>query len=267
MRIGAVHITAETVSEPFARAFTANTERVISIGTTVAQYYVPRLRRASDAAFMFPNLLNRVDVIRQMRRAEQDGCDAVTVLCSGDPGVLEGRTVVGIPVAGPMEAALHLALTYGPRVGLVTVADNGWAEYERALVQSYGLSPQVVSIRKIEIDSKTAFTQGFLEPAPVAAEIHAKARLAVEDGADSVVIASAGLSTIASMSGLASVDGAGAPIFDCLMVGVKMAELRASLRIGLGVPEVSRAGLYERFPDTDVERLFRLFEISDPVRV
>jgi allantoin racemase len=266
MKIGAVHITAETVSEPFARAFTANAERVISPGTTVAQYYVPHLRRASDAAFMFPNLLNRVDIIRQMRRAEQDGCDAVTVLCSGDPGVLEGRTVVGIPLVGPMEAALHLALTYGPRVGIVTVADISWAEFERSLVQSYGLSAHLVSVRKIEIDSKTAFTQGFVEPAPIAAEIHTQARRAVEDGADSVVIASAGLSTIASASGLAQVEGVGAPIFDCLMVGLKMAELRASLRIGLGVPEVSRAGLYERFPEEDIERLFRLFELTDPVR-
>jgi allantoin racemase len=266
MKIGAVHITAETVSETFARLFTANAERVISPGTTVAQYYVPHLRRASDAAFMFPNLLNRVDVIRQMRRAEQDGCDAVTVLCSGDPGVLEGRTVIGIPVVGPMEATLHMALMYGPRVGIVTVADASWAEFERSLVQNYGLSAQLVSIRKIDIDSKTAFTRGFLEPAPIAAEVHAQARKAVEDGADSVVIASAGLSTMASASGLSQVEEVGAPIFDCLMVGLKVAELRASLRTGLGVPEVSRAGLYERFPEGDIERLFKLFELSEPVR-
>ncbi len=266
MKIGAVHITAETVSEPFAKAFTANVSRTIAPGTTIAQYYVPYLRRASDAAFMFPNLLNRVDIIRQMMRAEEDGCDAVTVLCSGDPGVLEGRTVIGIPVVGPMEAALHLALTYGPRVGIVTVADTSWSEFERTLVQSYGLSDRLVSIRRMDIDSRSAFTQGFLEPAPVAAEIHAKARLAVEDGAESVVIASAGLSTIASMCGLAEVEGAGAPIFDCLTVGVKMAELRASLRIGLGVPEISRAGLYGRFPKGDVERLFKLFQLTDPVR-
>ncbi len=130
----------------------------------------------------------------------------------------------------------YLALTYGPRVGIVTVADTSWSEFERTLVQNYGLSDRLVSIRRIDIDSMSAFTSGFLEPEPVAAEIHAKAKLAVEDGADSVVIASAGRSTIATMCGLAEVEGAAAPIFDCLTVGVKRAELRASLRIGLGVP-------------------------------
>lgn len=56
------------------------------------------------------------------RRAESP--DAVIVGCFGDPGVAALREILDCPVIGPFEAALHLGLQLGDRVGVVTILDS-----------------------------------------------------------------------------------------------------------------------------------------------
>lgn len=50
--------------------------------------------------------------------------DAVIVGCFGDPGVAALREILDCPVIGPFEAALHLGLQLGDRVGVVTILDS-----------------------------------------------------------------------------------------------------------------------------------------------
>src|SRR5687768_7615204 len=98
MKIGVVHVNTESASRPYTALVAANFERAKDDSTEVVHRYVQHLRRATDTAIAYPTLLNKVDIVREMVRLEEDGVDAVMVACSGDPGVTEAKTLLSIPV-------------------------------------------------------------------------------------------------------------------------------------------------------------------------
>ncbi len=261
MKICVVHVNVESLSGKFTELITANFNRVKRPDTEIVHKYVAHLRRAADTVFPFPILLNKVDVVARMVEAAEEGIDACMVACSGDPGVIEARTLVDIPIVGPMEAAVHLAAQYGRKLGIVTVQDPSWVEYCEATVDTCGLSGRLAGVEKIDIPSSLAFTKGFEEMGPVRDSILAAARRLVERGAQSIVIGSAGLSVMSSATGLSQVPEVGVPIFDTMSVGFKMAELRADLQKSLGAPPISRTGVFERVSDDDRGRIARLFSL------
>lgn len=264
MKLCVIHVTEESVSGPYTALFTKNAEALIGRETEMVHRYVRHLRRATDTVFMLPTLLNKVDVVVEAVAAERDGADAIMVACSGDTGVVEARTAVDIPVIGPMEAALHLATTYGSQIGIVTVQDPSWVDYCRLMTHSYGLGNRLVGVAPIDTDSRTAFTSGFTDPAPIGADIRRQCARLEHAGAQAIVIGSAGLSVISSLQGLADVGTrAPIPLFDCLSVGLVTAELRARLRSSLGVPAIGRTGVFERIDSIDVDRLLTLFNLSE----
>jgi allantoin racemase len=259
MRIGAVHVTTEAVSGPYTEMITANLDRAKGDGTEVVHRYVGHLRRATDTAIAYPTLLNKVDVIREMVVLERDGVDAVFVACSGDTGVAEARSLLSIPVVGPMEAAMSLACSYGWRFGIVTVADRTWGSWMDQLVHIYGFTARYAGMRQLKTPTAVVFTEGFANPTMVEADIRERCAELAAARADAILLGSAGLSTFATSFGLAMTDPPEVPIFDVLSVGLKFAELRAELQQRLGVPAVSRAGWHERFAVEDRERVDRLF--------
>ena len=260
MRIGVVHVTTEAASGPYTDLITANLERVKSDGTELVHQYVSHMRRAADTAIAYPTLLNRVDVAARVVDLESQGVDAVFVACSGDPGVDEARTLVDIPVVGPLEATIGLACGYGRRFGIVTVYDLTWDAHMKDMVDAYGVSGRFVGTRRLDTPTPVIFTKGFEDPEVVGKEIAAKAlELVEQEGAESVIMGSAGLSTFASRCGINKVDHYEVPVFDCMCVGLKMAELRADLQQRMGIPPVGRSGWYGKFSTKDRERVDALF--------
>lgn len=265
MKIGMVHVTVEDGSGPYTELVTKNFERAKSDGTEILHRYVRHIRRATDTALAYPTLLNKVDVIAEFLALERDGADAVMVACSGDTGVAEARSLLNIPVIGPMEAATGLAAGYGRRIGIVTVADLPWAGYMDQFIHDYGFSSRYVGQRQLKTPTMTVFTKGFEDPGSVVAEIEECARELVAVGAESILIGSAGLSTFASAGGLTHLENPVVPIFDVLTVGLKIAEVRAELQARFGLPPVSRAGWTEHFSERDRQRVNRLFDwIPEP---
>jgi allantoin racemase len=261
MKLYIVHINSEAVSGPYTKHISAIFDKVKREDTTIVHRYV-RSKRATDAIYSFPYLLNKLDVVQHFLTADREGFDGTMVACCGDPAVIEGRSVAAIPVVGPFEATLHLACTYGRKVGVVTVAERSWWEWTHILIDSYGLSDRVSGVGRIDIPSREAFSVGFTDPSLVAKEIEKQARILVEQGANSIVLGSAGLSCIASAAGLSQIPELGAPIFDSLTVALKTLEMRVELTRKVGLPVVSRVGHMEHLPDKDVERLRKLFELS-----
>lgn len=259
MKLSIIHVNCEELSGPYTKLIEANFNRAKREDTVLEHRYVRRLKRASDTVFPFPILLNKVDVVEQFIAAGRGGADGAIVACSGDPGVAEARTLLSVPVVGPMEAALHLACSYGYKIGIVTVADRSWSEYCEMMANSYGLGTRLAGVRRIKIPSMEAFTIGFQNPEVVAKAVAETSSELVEQGADAIVIGSAGLSVMSSAAGLTCTPDSGAPIFDCLTVGLKMAELRVDLTRKFGLPEASRVGYGERLSDKDVGRLTNLF--------
>jgi allantoin racemase len=262
MRICVVHVNCEELSRDYSKLIDTNLRRVKRPDTEIVHKYVARLRRAADTVFAFPIILNKIDVVQRAVEAEAEGCDAVMVACSGDPGVIEARTLVDIPVVGPMEATLHLAAQYGRKIGIVTVQDPSWVEYCETMTESAGLAGRLAGIEKIDIPSPVAFTEGFVNPAPVMESVVAAARRLIDRGANAIVLGSAGLSVMASTNRLAEVPGAGIPIFDTMSVGFKLAELRADLGHSLGLPAISRIGVFEKMDARNRERIVKLFGLG-----
>lgn len=261
MKICIVHVTAEEVSGPYTDQIVPNFERVKRPDTEIVHKYVRHLRRATDTVFAYPTLLNKIDVIDRVVEAESEGCDAVMVACSGDTGVSDARTVVRIPVVGPMEAGMHLACTYGYRFGIVTVDDTTWSAYMHTAVHQAGLIQRFAGLKQIKTPSKVAFTLGWTTGlSELMDDVRASALELVAEGAEAIVIGSAGLSVMSTTIGMGSIGGdLEVPVFDCLTAGMKMAELRADLQRHLGVPAVSGGGWSAHFGGDDRARVDRLF--------
>ena len=259
MKIGVVHVTAEEVSGPYTELITTNLDRAKRNDTEIVHRYVGHLRRATDTAIAYPTLLNSVDVISEFVRLQEDGVDAVMVACSGDPGVPEARSLLNIPVVGPMEAAMALACSYGWKFGILTVADSTWSSNMDQMVNRHGFAARYAGLRQLTLPTRTIFTEGFEKPEIVREDIEGRVRELVQDGADVILIGTAGISTFASSFGIAKVDDPEVPVFDVISVGLKFAELRADMQRQMGVPAVSRAGWYGEFSLEDRERVDKLF--------
>jgi allantoin racemase len=264
MKIGVVHVNTEAASGPYTELITANLERAKADDTELVHRYVQHLRRATDTAIAYPTLLNKVDVVTQAVALEEDGVDAVLVACSGDTGVPEARTLLNIPMVGPMEAAMGLVVGYGWRFGILTVADRTWSSWLEQMVVSYGFATRYGGQRQLETPTAVIFTEGFERPEIVRADIEARAQEFAAMGVEAILIGSAGLSTFATYSGIAKTTDPEMPVFDVISVGLKVAELRAELRSKLGVPAVSRAGWYSEFDARNRDRVNALFGWAEP---
>lgn len=262
MKICVIHVNCEELSRDYAGLVSQNLDRVKRKDTEIVHKYVAHLRRASDTVLAFPILLNKIDVVQRAVEAQAEQCDAVLVACSGDPGVIEARTLLDIPMIGPMEAALHLAAQYGRKIGIVTALDPSWAEYCATMADSAGLSSRIAGVESIDIPSPVAFTEGFANPTPVREAMIRAAKKLVERGANVIVLGSAGLSVMASNTELAEVPGMGVPILDTISVGLKFAEMRVDLTKHLKVPVISRVGMFEKMDEKNRRRLVKLFELG-----
>lgn len=261
MKLCIVHVNCEALSKDYTKLLEGNFNKVKRPDTVLVHKYVEHLRRANDTVYALPILLNKVDVVRRMLEAATEGADGVMVACSGDPGVIEGRTLVDIPVVGPMEAALHLAATYGKKIGIVTVLDPSWKEYCETITENCGLAGRLAGIESISIPSSEAFTKGFVDSRPVIEAILEAARKLIDKGANTIVLGSAGLSTMATAAGLSVVPDTGVPIFDALTAGLKATELRVDLHKALGMPSASRIGVFEKFDSKNVDRIIHVFNL------
>jgi len=258
MRLCVVHINAEPGSEPYIKLIDEIFSRV-KRDDTIIEHRFPRLKRAADLVFGYPYMLNAVDVVHLLAEADREGFDGAMVACTGDPGVAQARSLASIPIVGPFEASLHLACCYGYKIGVVTVQDRAWAEVCEMIVSANGLLGRCAGVRRIEISSASAFTSGFANPSFVAAEIERQARIVVDQGANAIVLGSAGLSCIASAAGLNQLVDLGVPVFDSLCVGLKTLEMRVDLTQKFGLPEISRTGYLEKFAAEDATRVRKLF--------
>src|SRR5262245_39305337 len=90
-------------------------------------------------------------VIGNAIEAEKAGYDAFVIGHFQEPGLIEIRGAVDIPVIGLGEANLLAALSMGGRLGLVTIdpAFIGWHERQ---VLAHGFERRVAGVRALQID-------------------------------------------------------------------------------------------------------------------
>lgn len=75
--------------------------------------------------------------------------DALMVAAFGDPGLLELREVLDVPVVGMTEAALMTAAQLGQRIGIVAISRRITAWY-RECIERYGVLGRLAGIRHLD---------------------------------------------------------------------------------------------------------------------
>jgi allantoin racemase len=112
--------------------------------------------------------------------------DALIVSCAADPGLAEVRSLLSIPVIGAGSAAAAAALTFGGRVGVLGLKHSVPGPISEALGDRMLLIDGPESVETPE---------GFLMPTGIFDSL-AAAHMLVDAGADVIVEASTGLTSI-----------------------------------------------------------------------
>lgn len=197
--------------------------------------------------------------------AEEQGYDAVVNSCVSDPGLLEQRSCVDIPVTGCFESSTHLAATMGAKWSIVTVEEVVAKRFDKLLVDFYGVRDSMASIRHIGIRASDLYPE-ITPTEEVARRIVEVSRKCVEEDGAEVIIA--GCTIMSSLfSGYYKedpVDVVGAPVIDPMLTAFKFAEMMVDLGKTAGYPAVSRAGLYEKQPTEEFRKLREYLSTSTP---
>jgi Asp/Glu/hydantoin racemase len=182
--------------------------------------------------------------IRNALEAERAGYDAFVIGHFQEPGLLEIRGAVDIPVIGLGEATLLAALSMGRRLGLVTI-DPVFVDWHERQVRAHGLDQRVAGVRALRMDLP-GFMRAFTDEAAYAkvrADFGEQVRPLVGAGAE-VIIPAGGLPMLLFARECPFVVD-GALILNGIAVVAKAAEMALALHRLTGAV-VSRRGTYAK---------------------
>ncbi len=110
------------------------------------------LPETPDSPFLPQEPLYQGVLFATLKAAQEDGYDGAVIGCSGDPGLLEARRFLDMPVSAPLEAALHLGASLHQRVAIL-VADGFEAHVlYRDLARYYGLDHVIGEILTVPME-------------------------------------------------------------------------------------------------------------------
>jgi allantoin racemase len=185
--------------------------------------------------------------IRAAIAAERDGYDAFVIGHFQEPGLIECRGAVGIPVIGLGEATMLFACSIGRKLGLVTI-DPVFIPWHEEQIIRHGLSQRVGCVVAIKADLPRfmrAFTDAG-EYAGVREDFMRQVQPLLERGCD-VVIPAGGLPMLLFAQEQPFLIE-GAVVLDGIATVLKAAEMALALHRLTGVA-ASRRGLYGAAPE------------------
>lgn len=154
-------------------------------------------------------------IIEEVKKAEKQGFDAISLDCAMDTVVRASREAVSIPVTSAGESSYLLALGLCSRFSVVTVL-KPTAETIRENIRKYGFESRVASVRYAHIpvldlaDEKKAL-DGILKEAKIAIE---------NEGAEAIVLGCTGMSSLTQRLQRSL----GVPVIDPAVAALKLAE-------------------------------------------
>src|SRR6516164_6048931 len=189
--------------------------------------------------------------IRNALEAERAGYDAFVIGHFQEPGLLEIRGALDIPVIGLGETAMLSACSMGRKFGLVTIDPVFIAWHERQ-VTAYGLTERLAGVRAIKIDL-AGFMHAFTDEAAyrdVRADFVEQVRPLVAAGAE-VIIPAGGLPMLLFARECPFVID-GALVLQGIAVVAKATEMALALHRLTG-SVVSRRGTYAKAPPQAID--------------
>ncbi|MGA9347804.1 MAG: aspartate/glutamate racemase family protein [Anaerolineae bacterium] len=161
------------------------------------------------------------DILAKVRSAEAEGMDAVIIDCMADPGLSPARELASIPVIGPAQAAMHLAVILAHQFSVLTVLERDIPLIDR-LAQLYGLEGNLASVRPVNIPvlELDRDRERLME-----ALVEQSARAIAEDGAHIIFPGCTGMRGLAQQVEQALADrGYAVPVIDPSLAALKLAE-------------------------------------------
>jgi len=184
--------------------------------------------------------------IRNAIHAERQGYDAFVLGHFQEPGLVECRSSVDIPVVGLGEATMLYACTIGRTFGLVTI-NPAFVPWHRDQILRLGLGQRAIGVRAIDTQVST-YMRAFEDERAyqqVKQEFRRQVEPLVEAGAE-VIIPAGGLPMLLFAREQSFTIG-GAVVLDGIAVVAAMAELALKLRRQTGVV-ASRKGTFAKAP-------------------
>lgn len=186
--------------------------------------------------------LNLHETLRWVKRAEEEGYDAVVIGCFYDLGLREARELVRIPVIGPAETCMHIAATLGHKFSIL-VGRRKWIPKMESNVYIYGLEKKLASFRVLNF----RVPRMIAEPEKLKEAIRREAQKAIEnDGAEVIVLGC----TIESGFMKELIESLKVPVIDAVVVSWKYAEMMADLYRKMGLTHSKLFG-YEAPPEKE----------------
>jgi len=182
--------------------------------------------------------------IRNALHAERAGYDAFVIGHFQEPGLLEIRGSLDIPVVGLGEANFLAAMSMGRKLGLVTI-DPIFIDWHERQIRSHGFSERVAGVRAIHVDL-AGFMRAFTDDtvyARVRADFVEQVRPLVAAGAE-IIIPAGGLPMLLFARECPFVID-DALVLNGIVVVAKAAEMALSLHRLTG-SVVSRRGTYAK---------------------
>lgn len=180
------------------------------------------LESSADEAYAAPYLLDEV------KKAEKEGYDAVTIDCAGDPALRAAREIANIPVVSGGEASRLLALALGDKFSVITVLSNTVDIIKSNIVASQ-LDGRLASVRSAEVP-----VLELKDHERAKASILREARKAIEeDGADVIVLGCTGMAKLAKEIQ----EELGVPVVEPATAAIKLAEIL--VQMGLSHSKIS----------------------------
>jgi len=186
------------------------------IDVTCLPYGPVSIESAVDEACAAPQLIDEV------RKAERDGYDVITIDCAMDPSLRALKEVTTLPVVSGGEASRSLALLLGDKFSVITVLLST-ANAIRSNISASGMQSRCASVRSAEIPVLELKNYGKAKD-----RILVEARKAIcEDGADVIVLGCTGMAKIAKELQ----EELKVPVVEPASAAIKIAEILVQMRL------------------------------------
>lgn len=173
----------------------------------------PLIETDTDVSRVIPPLLDLLE-----RRLAERPVDAVIIACFSDPGVVQARRRLPIPVLGIAESAYCGAMAAGGRFGVISIHPSSVARHDRHL-DRIGFTHRRAGDRPVDL---TDIGPGPEHDTVVLDRLETVGRaLLDQDGADCVILGCAGLAGHRHVLA----DRLGAPVIDPTIAAVSLARL------------------------------------------
>ena len=178
----------------------------------------PSIESERDVVTVAPHLLHG------MQRAEADGASAGIIGCFSDPALDAIRETVNMPVVGPGQSAIALAIQLGESYSILSPLDSG-AKRARPRLRGQGLTERLASIRGVGV-SVVDLTRG---DNAAWDRIIETGRRCIDDGADVLVMGCMSMAFMGVERELA--DRLSVPVVSPVLAALKTAETLLDLAL------------------------------------